>query len=410
MRRIWEYISMKIVMSMFLVIAAAIFAAGCKEKKDNNDKKTEPKTVTVAQAMRIDIVRTITLTGTVKPIEDSLISAEIAGAIMEKSVRLGDFVKKNDTLAMIDEETYKKVYNQAEAILTVAQASLEQSKATQKQLQEDQATNERLYQQNVIARKVLDDINTKLAEVNAMVKVSEAKVKEAEIARDVSKINLNKANVKCPLEKAYVADVSFEVGNYVVPGKPLVRLVNIEQVWIEIGVGEQQISEVERMIATSKEQDKDKKAYASFTVRTLANKKFIGSIEEISPYADPATGSFTLRMRCENATHELKGGMFAEVLLPTGTQPDSIVVPQSAVIRESNVSYVFVANSVKAKKVEVITGISQNEQIQIIQGLTGDETIVVDGADMLADGDVINPLNPESKGEAKEKSLPANNK
>lgn len=373
----------------------AISITGCKPNVVENGTKKELKAIKTAVVSTEDIVRTITLSGTVKPVEDTIISAEIAGSIIAKPVNLGDLVTKNSVLAKIDEESYKKVYEQAEAILKVAQANLEQNKATQDQLQKDKETNERLFEQNVISKKILDDIATKLAEVNALVKLSEAKVKEAEIALDIARINRDKATVKCPLEKAFVADISFDIGNYVVPGKPLVRLVNIDKVWIEVGVGEKRIKELERNIIKLRNENKEKKAYVDFTIPSIGEKKYTGSIEEISPNADPATKSFTLRILYENSLYEIKSGMFALVNLPLNTREQRIVIPKSAVIMEGRTNYVYVIKENTAEKREVKTGITQNEKIEIIEGIQVNEIIAVDGADMLKDGDKVKMIHSD---------------
>ena len=384
-------------MKRSVIYLAAVFMistllAGCGAEKKDEEKKTA-KPVVVNPVSRIDFVRTISLTGTVKPIEDSVISAEVAGNIVSKEVELGDYVEKGAVLAKIDKETYVKTYEQVEAMLKVAQASLEQNQATQKQLKDDQETNERLFEKKVISKKVLDDINTKLAEVNALVKLSEAKVKEAEIARDLARINKEKASVRCPLEKALVAEVKFDLGNYVVPGQPLVRLVNIDEVWIEVGVGEKRINEVESRIEHSRSKSEDKKATATFTIPTIGDTEYVGVIEQVSPYADPVSGTFTLRLRYPNPTHELKGGMFAQVTLPINTKPNCIVVPKSALVTEGSRNYVFVVKDGKVTKNEVEAGVTQNEQVEIIRGLLGDETIVTDGVDVLVDGDLVQVMN-----------------
>ncbi len=300
--------------TIYLAVSSAIAAllSGCGAEKDMEEKKKTAKPVVVSQVGMRDFIRTITLTGTVKPVEDSVISAEVSGKIVNKvleishntdkgdvlmhtdkkrykKIEIGDHVNKGDVLAQIDYENYEKAYRQVEEALKVAEANLEQNQATQKQLQDDQKTNQRLFDQNVISRKVMDDINTKLAEINALVKLYSARVEEAKIARDIAELNLYKTTIRCPLESALVAEVNFDLGEYVMPGTPIVRLVDIDEVWVEVGVGEKRINEVEERIEKARAESVDNKAYAGFTIPTIGNKQYKGIIEQVSPYADPTS-------------------------------------------------------------------------------------------------------------------------
>ncbi len=419
-------------LTIYLAVSsvAAALLSGCGAEKDIEEKKKTAKPVVVSQVGTRDFIRTITLTGTVKPVEDSVISAEVSGKIVDKvleishdtddsdvltytdkkrykKIEIGAQVNKGDVLAQIDYENYEKVYRQVEEALKVVEANLEQNRATQKQLQDDQKTNQRLFDQNVISKKALDDINTKLAEINALVKLSSARVEEAKIARDIAELSLYKTTIRCPLESALVAEVNFDLGEYVMPGTPIVRLIDIDEVWVEVGVGEKRINEVEERIEKARAESIDNKAYAGFTIPTLGNKQYKGIIEQVSPYADPASGAFTLRLRYENPSHELKGGMFAQVTLPINTRHDSIGVPRSAILTEGTRHYVFVVDKGEVSRMEVKTGVIQNEEIEIIRGLTGDETIVTDGVDVLSDGDPVrilkSPASDNGGGEEVEK-------
>ena len=93
---------------MMIILMFAISITGCKPKVVENGTKREIKAIKTAVVSTEDIVKTITLSGIVKPVEDTIISAEIAGSIIAKPVKLGDIVTKDSILAKIDEENYEK--------------------------------------------------------------------------------------------------------------------------------------------------------------------------------------------------------------------------------------------------------------------------------------------------------------
>ena len=409
-------------------LGALALISGCGREKKAESEKKAARPVVVGYVRRSDVKRTLAVTGTVQPVEDSVISPEVVGRIAEvrvrlddgedtlsmlpsfspmdplraflladhlanrkfRKIRVGDYVKKGDILAFIDRQSYDTARRAAEAELKAARASLERFRATQKQLKEDLETAERLLAKKIGTQKDLDKIRTGLAEANALVEMNEAQVQRAKVALELAKLDLERTTVRCPLEKAWVAEVNFDVGEYVGPSVPIIRLVNIEEVFIEVGVGEKRIIEIENRVTIEREKSPDNRAWAEFIIPTLSKERtYKGAIEQISPYADPDSGTFKVRLRYRNVTGRLKGGMFAKVFLPINTRENSLVVPRSALVTEGSRHYVFVVTDGLAHRKRVTVGVIQNEEVEITRGLKGDEEIITDGVDFLEDGDSV---------------------
>jgi multidrug efflux pump subunit AcrA (membrane-fusion protein) len=96
-----------------------------------------------------------------------------------------------------------------------------------------------------------------------------------------------------------------------------------------------------------------------------------------------------VKIAIDNPPSTLKGGMFAEVKLILNKVENCISVPLTSVIDEDGKKYVFVLKGDRATKAEVTAGMFNDKEIQIINGISVDDAIVVKGQDFLKDGSIV---------------------
>jgi RND family efflux transporter MFP subunit len=112
-----------------------------------------------------------------------------------------------------------------------------------------------------------------------------------------------------------------------------------------------------------------------------------GTVREIAPAADPVTR--TIRIKLELPLEEgLRSGQFARLQVPTG-EGESLSVPASAVVRRGQMEIVFVVVNRRAELRLVKTGGVNGESVEILAGLEAGETVVIEGAGQLADGQPV---------------------
>ncbi len=87
-----------------------------------------------------------------------------------------------------------------------------------------------------------------------------------------------------------------------------------------------------------------------------------------------------------NQDRRLKGGMFARVEVMVGTHPQAVQIPIDAVSRLEDAQYVYVVRDGKAHRVDVKIGARDGSLVEITEGLTGDEQVIVAGKDLVHDG------------------------
>lgn len=119
--------------------------------------------------------------------------------------------------------------------------------------------------------------------------------------------------------------------------------------------------------------------------------EFQAKVLRISPVVDAATGTIkvTLEVRSEG---KLRPGMFARVYLETATRNDALVIPKAALSLESIGDTVYVADSDVASRREVSLGFREGDFVEVTEGVSEGEAIVVVGHDGLSDGTPIEIL------------------
>jgi RND family efflux transporter MFP subunit len=129
---------------------------------------------------------------------------------------------------------------------------------------------------------------------------------------------------------------------------------------------------------------------ARISLPALPGESFDGIVTVINVASDPATRTYMTRISVPNPTHILKLGMVAETVIQLDEKINAMVLPGETVIRDpQGATFVFVyypdQKRVYAKRVSV--GSFHHQQVEIKEGLSGDELVVIAGQDKLREGD-----------------------
>jgi RND family efflux transporter MFP subunit len=114
-----------------------------------------------------------------------------------------------------------------------------------------------------------------------------------------------------------------------------------------------------------------------------------GHIARVSPVVDQSSGTVKVTVELVPATTGLKPGAFVRVEIQTDTRADAILIPKKAVIEEDGEHFVFVANGETAKRVRVALGYEWAGRVEIRQGVSSGQKVVVAGQGNLKDGGKI---------------------
>jgi membrane fusion protein, multidrug efflux system len=169
-----------------------------------------------------------------------------------------------------------------------------------------------------------------------------------------------------------------DVGTNVTVQTPIALVVNQSKIRIKVDLPERYVSKVKMW------------QEASVTVDAFPNKTFEGKVFKISPVVDSQSRSVPIEIIVSNSDRLLKSGMFCKVKLVLAKSENVICVPKSAVQKDADGNaYVFVAQGDKAARVDVKTGIEDDEHIEISSGLDEGTDVIYSGLFGVADGSKI---------------------
>ncbi len=289
-----------------------------------------------------------------------------AGIVREVTKTLGDHVRVNDTLAVIESREI------AEMIANLF-AAKSKAELAQKQFEREAS----LFQKKVSAEQ--DYLTAKQSAASAAIDLRAAEQKLAFLGLDPKTIaeqppgsrSASRAPVLAPLEGSIV-EKRIAVGDQVTDQTPLFRIADLERVWVIADVFEKDIASV--VLGQT----------ATVTLRAYPDKSFAGKIVWISEVIDEATRTLKVRVELNNPERLLKPGSFARVTIKTAINGSGVAVPAAAIQRQKGEAIVFVeAGDGLYQRREVKLGVSGEEAIEVKSGLDVGEVVVTNGSFLL---------------------------
>lgn len=331
------------------IIALSVLFAGCSRESESR-QGSNPGTV-MASAVRTQTVENKKwnskeeVVGTVRARLHATLEAKLSGRIAEMPTRLGQKVAKGQLLARLD--------------AAEIQARLEQAQASLQQAERDYRRTSSLYDQQAVTRAEYEAADSRLL-------VAKAAVSEARAI-------MTYVEILAPFE-GVVTKKWAELGDLAVPGKPLFDIEDPSALQLEADVPEALASHIQ--------------SAAQMQIRSdPSSQEILGTVNEMSPAADPASRTFRVKLDLP-ADSPLKSGQFARLLLPTG-ESVSLRVPSSAVIQKGQIEMVFAVENQHARLHLVKTGRQAKGETEILSGLDPGDQIISDGAAQLVDGQPV---------------------
>ena len=125
---------------------------------------------------------------------------------------------------------------------------------------------------------------------------------------------------------------------------------------------------------------------ARIRLEAYPDKLFEGRVERMNSALDLATRTIQTEVHIPNSNRMLKPGMFAKLEIILSEKPQALVVPGEAVLEERGARFVFLVKGSQAFRKEVITGIAQEQDLEILDGLKEGDRVIVKGQESTKDG------------------------
>jgi HlyD family secretion protein len=456
-----------IIGGVIVVILGGLFLA----KKMEWIGKVEPTEVEFTKVARATIIEKVSASGKIQPEVEVKVSPDVSGEIVSLKVAEGDSVIAGQELLKIRPDNYVSLLARAEAQVNATKASMEQSKAVLAQSEArlsktkmDYDRNMKLHADKVISDSDFDQFSSAymvakqdLEAAKANVKAASFNVKSSEAGLKEARTNLTKTTIYAP-QSGIISKLNVELGERVVgtsqmAGTEMLRIANLNNMEVRVNVNENDITRVS--LGDSVMIDVD--AFSS------SERKFKGLVYEIASSANSsgvasvttdAVTEFEVKIRVLRSSYQdlikgklsypLKPGMTASVEVLTNRKEKVLTVPLASVTtreigavevatpmggekkeegpavvtqedanaakkrKENTKEVVFVMEKGgKVKQIEVKTGISDFENIEILSGLTDGQEIIsgpyATVAKKLKAGDLVKKKEVKKDEKASEK-------
>ena len=352
--------------TQFAALAAALslLAAGCSDgKAKDKDKEAaegaQAVPVEVQPLKRAAMVAVYSGTAPIEANNEAEVVAKVGGEVRQIYVEEGDAVREGQVLARLDGDRLR---------LDVAQ-----TEANLRKLERDYKRQVELAEKGLVAKGTAENAKYDLDALRAQY--------------DSARLELGYTEIRAPIP-GVVSARHIKVGNTIKPNDPTFRVTNLDPLLAYVHVPEKEF----RKLAPGQPAD--------VVVDALGGDRFVGTISRISPTVDPQTGTFRARVEVADATRRLKPGMFARVNIAYERRENALQVPRTAILDADGEQSVYVVVKDKAEQRKISTGLANNGWIEVLQGLKGDERVVVVGQAGLKSGTVVKVVDDDKPAAA----------
>jgi HlyD family secretion protein len=373
--------------------------------------------VDVARAQRSDIATYLNLDGQVAPLQDSTLSFQQSGPVTAVYVNQGDRVTAGQLLAKIDDSTLRAQLAQVQAQIAqsaasaqssalnvpITQANTSQAVSSAKaalanaKLTYDQDTA--LFKQGYVSQSQLEQARAAYVAAQSQYQSSLAnrgttgvQTSQAQAAREAVKAAQAQANtlrtqigqtaLYAPFDGVVTARL-MDPGAMATPGTPALRVSQINAVWVNVNVPDEDLTYVRPGTAVK------------FTVGQLSGRPYTGAITTVNAVPTQGTLSYQARIRMPNPDGALRGGMLVSVTVQKQRHKGVIVVPRQAVAQTDQGANVFIVSpnssgQAKAQLVPVQVGI-QTDTVSEVHSprVTPGTQVITTRPDALQNGSTV---------------------
>ncbi|MCH2547160.1 MAG: efflux RND transporter periplasmic adaptor subunit [Alphaproteobacteria bacterium] len=362
-----------IVAVVILAVCVGFWRLGATSPEAQKMPQGQPIPVTVAKVKKEIINYTIELPGRITPFKVAEIRPQVSGIIIERAFTEGETVQEGDHLYQIDPATYKAAYDSAKA-------ELQRARANAKSVKSRTARYRELVEIDAVSKQEYDDIQASLAQAEADIAVAQAKVKQAKINVDYTKVY---APISGRIGTSAVTEGALVTANQ---AQILTKITQLDPVYVDMTQSSTELMQLRRQLG-----ELDEVAVQIHTENNIAY-AHEGRLQFSDVTVDETTGSVQLRALMSNPERELLPGLFVRANIVLNKQP-ALLIPQQAAIRDGNGDLkVWVVGEDNIVTPRVITTSRSHEKSWVVtSGLTENERVIIEGFQKIQPGATVNP-------------------
>jgi HlyD family secretion protein len=436
----------RFLISLATLVPLATAATGCSDTLTARSDQTTGTAVTrveVVRPQRATIRRSTEQPGQVEAYEETTIYARVSGYVEKWKVDIGDKVIKGQVLAVISVPDLDADAEQKQAAVELSQAQLAQAKASEEVAQANLASSkaklvevqagikraeaelerwqsefkrvEQLFSQHAQTGSLLDETRSKRKasesardEVHAQVHSADVSIRHrlAMLDKACADVTSATASIKVARSEARRVQAQREFATIVAPydgiitrrhvdvgdltepgshGKRLFAVARDDVVRVTVSVPEMYATEVSLGDP------------AKIHLQALAGRVFEGKVTRTSWTLDASNRTLRTEIDLPNPKGTLRPGLYAYATITVEEHPEVLIVPSTAIVREDSRTFCVAVADGKAERKPVTLGLEDGTRAEIMSGLQGSEAVVKAYASSLADGQLVQVIEPPAK-------------
>ncbi|MDU0460427.1 MAG: macrolide transporter subunit MacA [Geobacteraceae bacterium] len=336
-----------------------------------------------APAARLDLEESVLATGILKAFKTVAVGAQVNGQLRTLHVSLGDKVKKGQLLAEIDPVLPQNTLKDAEAQVDNLQAQKRSKQALLKQYELACQRQSQMNAKDAGSRADLESVQAQLESTRHDIAAQEAQIKKAVIAVDTARANLGYTRIHAPIDGTVIS-IDTEEGQTVVSNQAattILTLAALDTMTVKAKISEADVTRVKPGLSTY------------FTLLGDSETRYYGKLRAIEP--GPVNGTTTTGtgssgssssaiyyyglFEVPNPDNKLKVSMTTQVAVVLNQARQALCIPVSALgeKQKDGKTTVRVLAGEQAEDRTIRTGISNNVQIQVLDGLLEGEKVII---------------------------------
>lgn len=343
--------------ALILVVLAAGGAFSWQhfgQEESEGAQRERPASKVNAISPSMELVRdSVNAVGNLRALDQVELTTEVSGRVVEMNLKSGKRVGLGQLLLRLDDR-------QARADLQIAEATLADARRQYERAQRLQANNS-------ISQSQVDELRT-ARDV-------------AEAQRESARTRLDNHRIEAPFEGVIgLSDIS--LGTYLSSGTSVTTLDSTDRMELGFSVPERFLGQVQmgQMVRG--------------TSPAYPDEGFQGEVVELGTRINELSRTLPVRAIIDNPDGKLRPGQFMSANL-TLREREALVIPEQAVMIRGDDKYVFIAEDGVARRISVSLGSRSPGWVEVSDGLSEDDQVIITGQDRLSSGDRINVVDDD---------------
>ncbi len=323
-----------------------------------------------------------TFSGTLLPGSQFIVAPKIGGRLEKIFVDIGDEVKQDQLIAVLDDDEYIQQVDQAKAELDVARANREENRSALGLAEREFKRANTLREKKIVSEAELDTADAQYKAALAKQKVAEAQVAQKEAELKTAQVRLEYTRIRASWQNGgkprVVGERFADEGSMLAANAPIVSIVDIDT-----------LNAIIHVIA--RDYPRVKTGQDAFIITdAYPDRTFTGTIRRVAPVLKEAARQARVEVEIPNPDKLIKPGMFARVEIEFDRHDNVTVVPVNALVKNNGQRSIFLADkeTMKVRLVRVKVGIVNGDMAEIVEPVVTGYVVTV-GQHLLEDGAAI---------------------